>query len=117
MFCIFVVLIIIYYHFSPADSSFFIKCPFKALTGFDCPGCGSQRAIHCLLHFDISGAFCANPLLICALPYIVGGFYFDIFPPKTNVLYKIHKFFYGSTAIWTVFVIVIAYWIFRNIPA
>jgi hypothetical protein len=29
--------------------NFFLPCPFKALTGFDCPGCGFQRSFLALL--------------------------------------------------------------------
>jgi len=29
--------------------SFFLTCPFKAITGFDCPGCGFQRSLLALL--------------------------------------------------------------------
>lgn len=52
------------------------KCIFKALTGWDCPGCGSQRAIHALLHGRIVEAWRFNAALLLALPlcaaYAVG---------------------------------------------
>ncbi len=41
-------------------------CPFRALSGWSCPGCGSQRAIHELLHLQIAEAFRQNALLIIA---------------------------------------------------
>ena len=47
------VLALIYYKFNPSDIAIFPKCPFLLLTGLKCPGCGSQRAIHSLLHFSI----------------------------------------------------------------
>src|SRR5690554_8210264 len=42
-------------------------------TGFYCPGCGSQRAIHLLLHGDIIGAFRFNPLMVLTIPIMVYG--------------------------------------------
>lgn len=42
-------------------------CPLHALTGWLCPGCGSTRALHALLHGDLARALAMNPLLLLAL--------------------------------------------------
>jgi hypothetical protein len=52
-------------------AALFPRCPLKALTGFDCPGCGSQRAFHALLRGDIAGAWRYNAALFFAAPVIV----------------------------------------------
>ena len=52
----------------PEYSSFVPKCPFRWFTGLNCPACGSQRAIHQLLHLNIKRAFEYNPFLILSLP-------------------------------------------------
>ena len=39
-----------YFALDPATNAIFPRCPFLTLTGLKCPGCGSQRAIHCPLH-------------------------------------------------------------------
>ncbi|HVN97643.1 MAG TPA: DUF2752 domain-containing protein [Syntrophorhabdaceae bacterium] len=36
-------------------------CPFKALTGIPCPGCGMTRALLCMAKGDFSGALALNP--------------------------------------------------------
>ena len=36
-------------------------CPFLAITGWYCPGCGSLRAVHDLLHGDLAGAVRPQP--------------------------------------------------------
>lgn len=41
-------LAVIYATYDPS-AEIFPKCPVKALTGYSCPGCGSQRALHALL--------------------------------------------------------------------
>ena len=46
----------IYYIFDPSGSVIFPKCPVMSITGFPCAGCGSQRAIHALLHLNIEDA-------------------------------------------------------------
>jgi hypothetical protein len=51
---------------NPANA--YPKCPLKALTGIDCPGCGGLRATHALLHGDIGGAFDHNILAVIMVP-------------------------------------------------
>jgi hypothetical protein len=46
-------------------------CPFKALTGLDCPGCGGLRAVNDLTHHDLAGAASSNLLLVVAIPFVV----------------------------------------------
>ena len=38
-------------------------CPFKALTGLPCPGCGMTHAFLALGRLDFSGAYAENPLV------------------------------------------------------
>ena len=46
-------------------------CPFYALTGLYCPGCGSTRCLHALVHFDLATAWAMNPLLLLSLPALL----------------------------------------------
>lgn len=64
------VLGIIYYAVDPASSDAFPQCVFLSLTGYKCPGCGGQRAVHALLNGDVAGAFRYNALLMIAVPWI-----------------------------------------------
>ncbi|MFE1825082.1 DUF2752 domain-containing protein [Streptomyces yangpuensis] len=48
----------------------FPRCPFHALTGLDCPGCGSLRALHRLTQADVVAAADHNLLVVVALPCI-----------------------------------------------
>ncbi|MFF2785440.1 DUF2752 domain-containing protein [Streptomyces sp. NPDC058049] len=52
----------------PARPGRFPSCPFRALTGFDCPGCGSLRALYQLLHAHVAAAADYNLLLVAVLP-------------------------------------------------
>ena len=56
------------FFFDPAKCSFYPPCLWHALTGLACPGCGSTRALHQLLHGHLAAAFHLNPLLVLALP-------------------------------------------------
>lgn len=48
-------------------------CPFRWATGLDCPGCGSLRALHDLLHGGVLQAVDHNALLVLLLPVLVLG--------------------------------------------
>jgi hypothetical protein len=59
--------------FDPATSGVFPPCPVWYLTGWYCPGCGSLRAIHQLLHGNLQAAWAMNPLMILLLPFVGYG--------------------------------------------
>lgn len=61
----------IYFVFNPANSVAAPKCIFRLATGYDCPSCGVQRAIHSLLHLDLYHAFWYNPFLFIVAPYFI----------------------------------------------
>jgi uncharacterized protein DUF2752 len=42
-------------------------CPFRAVTGWDCPFCGGTRLGSALLHGDVATAFAFNPLVFVGL--------------------------------------------------
>ena len=46
-------------------------CPFKLLTGWDCPGCGGLRAVNDLTHGDVAAAAGSNLFLVASLPGLV----------------------------------------------
>ncbi|HEY8479545.1 MAG TPA: DUF2752 domain-containing protein [Spirillospora sp.] len=52
----------------PNEAGHYPTCPFLALTGFYCPGCGLMRLVHALAHGDVAVAFGLNPLVFLLLP-------------------------------------------------
>jgi hypothetical protein len=50
-----------------------LPCPFRLLTGWDCPLCGGTRMGDALLHGDVAAAFRFNPLALVGLA-ILGVF-------------------------------------------
>jgi hypothetical protein len=48
--------------------SLFPPCPFKLLTGLNCPACGGLRMTHDLLHGDLAAAVVDNVFLLIGLP-------------------------------------------------
>ncbi|MEW5813196.1 MAG: DUF2752 domain-containing protein [Actinomycetota bacterium] len=56
----------------PHSPSFvFPPCPFKALTGWNCPACGGLRMTHDLLHGDLAAAFVDNAYALIGLPLLL----------------------------------------------
>jgi len=110
-----ITLLIIYKIYNPIQNIYFPKCPFKGLTGYKCPGCGSQRAIHYLLNFEIKYAFGENMLLVLSIPYLIMGFIFDLIKNPNDEGLKWRKILFGVKAIYIILTIIVSFWILRNI--
>lgn len=50
-----------------ATTGFGLPCPFRMVTGWQCPLCGGTRLGSALLHGDFVTAFAANPLVLVGL--------------------------------------------------
>jgi hypothetical protein len=59
-------------HFrDPHSSGSWGYCPFYALTGLYCPGCGGLRAVNDLTNGDLLGALSSNLVFVALVPLIV----------------------------------------------
>lgn len=52
----------------PRTAWFAPRCPFRFVTGLFCPGCGTGRALHALVHGDLAAAVRLNVLAVAAIP-------------------------------------------------
>lgn len=104
----------VYFLVDPSKT-FMPRCPFYELTGWLCPGCGSQRAIHALLHFNISQAFKFNPLLVIALPYIALGCLLLLLDKRKKIVLWLRIHLFGRWAAYIWIIVIILYWILRNL--
>lgn len=112
---IFITLCVIYYNFNPEVYNFFPECPFHKYLKLDCPGCGSQRAIHSILHGRILEGINYNLLMVLSLPLLLvhlGVKIFSYFNKKEIIL----NFWYKPATPKIIFAIVLLFWILRNIP-
>lgn len=110
-----IIFIYIYKNFNPNTTNFFPKCPFWTFTGLKCPGCGSQRAIHHLLNFELFSALKENILAVIFIPYIIFGFIYQNIKNPSVQLIKWRNIFYGKKATIIILIIVLSFWIIRNI--
>jgi hypothetical protein len=103
------------FDFDPASSSLYPQCPFRALTGLDCPGCGTLRGLHQLAQGDLIAAFGLNPLMVLSLPFVA----FSVLSRAAGELRgrPLSTIFVPSAWIWTLLVVVVSFGVLRNIPA
>ena len=66
--------IVVYTLFDPIKSVWMPKCPFRLLTGWNCPACGLQRALHALLHGKFAEALSYNYFFVVSIPYVIALF-------------------------------------------
>lgn len=90
--------------FNPAVSHLFPACPFYWATGWHCPGCGTLRAAHLLLHGDVPGALRMNPLTVLSLPLLA-------------LLGLRRSLAYSPWTAWTALGLLIVFGVARNIHA
>ena len=98
----------------PADGGFYPPCPFRAMTGLDCPGCGTGRALHRVLHGNAIEAFDLNPLAMLMLPVL--GLMVASSVASALQIRKIPRIRAPGWAIWALPAVVITFWIARNLP-
>jgi hypothetical protein len=89
-------------------------CPFYQLTGLYCPGCGSTRAIHHLMNFELATAFRCNPMLIIFIPFLTA--WFGSRALRTFHLWKGAVFNVSPKSTWALTAIMISWFIVRNLP-
>ena len=102
----------IYYALDPSTSGAFPQCFFLSLTGYKCPGCGIQRAIHALLHGDVAGAFRYNAFLMVAIPWIALCLFAESRRTRNPRLYAHLN---PELLMWLLLAAVLIWWILRNI--
>jgi hypothetical protein len=88
---------------NPTSTTFFPQCPWYAITGLHCPGCGSTRAMHALLNGRWEQAFLYNPILLIVIP-AVGHL---VLSPQ------LRSRTWVATSSWT---LLLSYAVIRNLP-
>lgn len=101
-----------YYHSHDPDTTFSFKCTFKMLTGYDCPGCGSQRAFHAFLHGEFARAWEYNPLVFFAVPAAV---YYLVVEAGRYRWPRLHAASVNPFVLIAFFIAILAFWIGRNL--
>ncbi|HEV2402338.1 MAG TPA: DUF2752 domain-containing protein [Candidatus Sulfotelmatobacter sp.] len=101
--------------FDPATSGVFPPCPLHFFTGLYCPGCGSLRALHALMHGNLQLAWAMNPLTILFLPYLIYGLTSEAVRLWCGC--GLPQPMLSPALIRVVFALIVLFGILRNIPA
>lgn len=96
------------YTFPPETTSFYPGCVFRGVTGLECPGCGTTRALHHLLHGRVGTAFALNPMIFAIM--FVGLFTIPDFARGRTPRFLMKPWF-----AWSALVVVVAWWVVRNV--
>ena len=104
----------LYFYFDARYYSFFPRCTFFTITGFLCPGCGSQRAVSSLLQGDLVQALHFNVLAVASFPFILFSYIVSVLNAfRTELL--ILKIFCSPLFVKIVLAVVILFFVMRNI--
>lgn len=102
------------YYWDPASAGGLQLCPLHALTGYYCPGCGTLRGIHQLLHGNLATALAYNPVMVLAVPLAVYLLCSEIVAVGWNK--RLPKPDPSPRLLWGLLCFLIAFGILRNIP-
>lgn len=94
---------------------FSIPCPFHAVTGWYCPGCGVSRMCLSLLQLDFAAALRSNAALILLLPVALFLFIFQTVRYIRTGQRSLSR--WQTVLIWSATVLLLAFGILRNFPA
>lgn len=89
LFVLFAAFLCVFYCYDPSTCVFFPKCPVHFIFGIPCPGCGSQRAIHSLLHLDFRMAMRYNAFAVFLIPVLAVLVASSAFREKFPSFYKV----------------------------
>lgn len=106
---------LVLFFFPPLEYGFYPKCLLHSWTGLSCPGCGALRALHQLLHGNISVAFHYNPLLVMALPFLAAWGFHKVYEMITG--HDLFPWRIPRPAILGILTVIVVFTVLRNLPA
>lgn len=95
------------YFVEPGSSCWTPPCLFHELTGLHCPGCGTGRGLHMLVHGNLSGALRMNSLMVFSIPLMA----------CLIVRQKVTSKPLAGWVPWLIAAVIAAFWLARNISA
>ena len=104
----------LYFCLDPARYSF-PRCPVHWLTGLHCPGCGTQRALHALLHGRVAEAIGFNLLAALYAPLVSFGLIEEAKSQLTSAP-RCMTFFYRPWFGWGTLGLALVFAVLRNLP-
>ena len=97
----------------PSSTEWPIKCPLYQMTGWQCPLCGMQRAVHEMCHGNVREAWMYNPAMWVSLPYFITLGLSALFPQARR--FKIVRWARKDSTLAIVALLLVAWGIMRNL--
>lgn len=100
--------------FNPATHNFYPVCQFHRLTGLNCPGCGTTRALYALLHGKLLTALRDNALFALILViFTIRTTWFSL----KKLRGKANGEFFLAKFLWPLLILALVFTVLRNLPA
>jgi hypothetical protein len=97
----------------PGVAGHYPTCPFLAITGWYCPGCGTLRAVNALAHFDVGTAWARNPLAVVGLAYLLVTWVLWFERTMTG---RRPSWLAPAWVLYVVLGAILMFWVLRNVP-
>ena len=97
----------------PNVAGHYPTCPFLAVTGLYCPGCGALRVVHALGNGDLTAALAANPFAVVGLAYVVLTWVLWFERTLTG---RRPRWLAPPWVLYGVLGAILAFWVLRNLP-
>ena len=107
-------LLVVVWRFDPDRAPFYPPCWFHRITGLHCPGCGTTRCLHALLHGDLAQAAANNVLSLALLPVVLAWLCVRLTESMWGV--RLPRLHFPRWFGWVVAGALLVFWILRNVP-
>jgi hypothetical protein len=97
----------------PNAAGHYPTCPFLAVTGWYCPGCGALRAVHALGHGDLMMALARNPLTVVVVGYLAVTWVLWF---RRSARGRPLRRLAPPWVLYGVLAAILAFWVLRNVP-
>jgi hypothetical protein len=105
---------VVLYSVPPVEGGPYPPCPFHYLTGLHCPGCGTTRCLHALLHGNLAQAAAYNVFAVLCLPCL--GFWAARRSYAAASGRPAGGRLLPPWSIRLLLVLIVAFWVLRNVP-
>lgn len=107
-----IAVIALFYYLADPSSAYMPRCTFKAVTGYDCPGCGFQRALHAALHGEFAEAWRYNAFVFFAVP---AALCFIAAESVRKEHPRMHRTMFHPAVLTAILIAILSWWLGRNI--
>jgi hypothetical protein len=97
----------------PNVAGHYPTCPFLAVTGWYCPGCGGLRAVHALAEGDVMTALARNPFAVVVLGYLAVTWALWL---QRTISGRPRRWLAPPWVLYGVLAAILAFWVLRNLP-